>query len=70
MPDISILIELAEFYDVDMRELLNGEQRIRNGFRYTISATMTITNTGWKRGSKGEIKNNHKRREQMPILRQ
>ena len=30
MPDISILIELAEFYDVDMRELLNGERKSEN----------------------------------------
>ncbi|MBQ2583136.1 MAG: helix-turn-helix transcriptional regulator, partial [Erysipelotrichaceae bacterium] len=27
MPDISILIELADYYDVDLREILNGEGR-------------------------------------------
>jgi transcriptional regulator with XRE-family HTH domain len=27
MPDISIIIELADFYDVDIRELLNGERK-------------------------------------------
>lgn len=27
LPDISILIELAEFYDVDVSELLNGERK-------------------------------------------
>lgn len=26
LPDISILIELADFYDVDVRDLLNGER--------------------------------------------
>ncbi len=27
MPDISIMIELAEFYDVDIRDLLRGERK-------------------------------------------
>ena len=27
MPDISVLIELADFYDVDIRELLRGERK-------------------------------------------
>ena len=27
MPDISILIELAEFYEVDIKEILNGERQ-------------------------------------------
>ncbi len=27
MPDISILIELADYYDVDLREILNGERK-------------------------------------------
>ena len=27
MPDISIMIELADFYDVDIRELLRGERK-------------------------------------------
>ena len=27
MPDLSIIVELAEFYDVDIRELLNGERK-------------------------------------------
>lgn len=27
MPDISILIELADFYNVDLREILNGERK-------------------------------------------
>ena len=26
MPDLSILVELAEFYDIEIRELLNGER--------------------------------------------
>lgn len=27
MPDISILVEIADYYDVDIRELLDGERR-------------------------------------------
>ena len=27
MPDISIMIELADFYDVDIRDLLRGERK-------------------------------------------
>lgn len=27
MPDVSILIELADYYDVDLREILNGERK-------------------------------------------
>lgn len=30
MPDISVLIELADFYDVDLREILNGGRRAEN----------------------------------------
>lgn len=30
MPDISIIIELADFYDIDIRELLNGERKSEN----------------------------------------
>lgn len=30
MPDISILIELADFYDVYIRELINGERKSTN----------------------------------------
>ena len=27
MPDVSILIELADFYDVDIREIIDGERK-------------------------------------------
>ena len=27
LPDLSILVELADFYDVDMREIFNGERK-------------------------------------------
>lgn len=28
MPDISILIELADYYEIDLREMLNGERKM------------------------------------------
>ena len=27
MPDISILIELSEFYDIDIKEIIDGERK-------------------------------------------
>ena len=30
MPDISVLIELADFYDIDIRDLLRGERKSEN----------------------------------------
>lgn len=30
MPDISVLIELSEFYDVDIREIIDGERKSEN----------------------------------------
>lgn len=30
MPDLSILVELSEFYDVDIREIIDGERKKEN----------------------------------------
>ncbi|MCD8076921.1 MAG: helix-turn-helix domain-containing protein [Lachnospiraceae bacterium] len=30
MPDLSILVELADFYDVDVREIIDGERKSEN----------------------------------------
>ena len=27
MPDLSILVELADYYDIEIKELLDGERR-------------------------------------------
>ena len=27
MPDLSILVELADFYDVDIRDIIDGERK-------------------------------------------
>ena len=34
MPDISILVELAEFYDLDIREIIAGEKK-RNSRQFS-----------------------------------
>ena len=33
MPDLSVLIELADFYDVDIREIFDGERKSEKGCR-------------------------------------
>lgn len=30
MPDVETLIELADFYDVDIREIIDGERKSEN----------------------------------------
>lgn len=30
MPDISMLVEIAEFYEVDIREIIDGESKSEN----------------------------------------
>ena len=29
LPDISLLVEIADFYDVDVREIIEGERKAR-----------------------------------------
>ena len=41
MPDISIIIELAGFYDVDILELLNGERKSEN-MNAELKETLTM----------------------------
>ena len=30
MPDLSVLVELADYYDVDIREIIDGERKSEN----------------------------------------
>ena len=57
MPDLSILVELAEYYDVEMRELLDGErsQTMNKEMRETLDKVAvyeewekTKSIKGWK----------------------
>lgn len=48
MPDISIIIELADFYEVDIRELLNGERKsesMEKDLKETLELVADYTNS-------------------------
>ena len=47
MPDISVIIELADFYEVDIRELLNGERKsdeMNTDMKETLELVADYTN--------------------------
>lgn len=47
MPDISIIIELADYYDVDIRDLLNGErksEKMNTELKETLEMVAEYTN--------------------------
>ena len=48
MPDIDILIEISDLYDVDLREILNGErksEKMKNETKETVLQAVDYTNT-------------------------
>ena len=58
MPDISILIELADFYDVDLREILKGERKAENmdaDLKETLEMVADYTNNEKKKIAKSLI---------------
>ena len=58
MPDISILIELADFYDVDLREILKGERKAENmdaDLKETLEMVADYTNKEKKKIAKSLI---------------
>ena len=42
MPDLTILVELADFYDVDIRELINGERESENMDKETKDTLLKV----------------------------
>ncbi len=55
MPDVDILIELADFYDVDIRELIDGERKNVNmdkETKETVLKTAEYMNMGTKQYTK------------------
>ena len=42
MPDISVLIELADYYDVDIRDLLHGERERENNMEENLKETLVM----------------------------
>ncbi len=48
MPDLDVLIEISDFYDVDLREILNGERKneeMNKEMKETVLQAVDYTNT-------------------------
>lgn len=48
MPDLDILIEISDYYEVDLREILSGERKIENmnkEMKETVLQAVDYTNT-------------------------
>ena len=55
MPDLDILIEISDYYEVDLREILNGERKSENmnkEIKETILQAVDYTNTEAERYNK------------------
>ena len=60
MPDLSILVELADYYDVDIREIINGErksEKMDNELKDTLTQVAEYSNTEKKNLKKRMIGN-------------
>ncbi len=55
MPDLDILIEISDYYEVDLREILNGERKSENmdkEMKETVLQAVDYTNTEAERYNK------------------
>lgn len=55
MPDLDILIEISDYYEVDLREILNGERKSENmneEMKKTVLQAVEYTNTEAERCNK------------------
>lgn len=55
MPDLDILIEISNYYEVDLREILNGERKNENmdkEMKETVLRAVDYTNTEAERYNK------------------
>ena len=55
MPDLDILIEISDYYEVDLREILNGERKSENmnkEMEETVLQAVDYTNTEMERCNK------------------
>ena len=60
MPDLSILVELADYYDVDIREIINGErksEKMKDELKDTLTQVAEYSNTEKKNIKKRMIWN-------------
>ena len=56
MPDVSILIELADFYDVDIREIIDGERKSEIMNKETKDTLLKVAEYAAKEHRKGQTK--------------
>ncbi len=56
MPDLSILIELADFYAVDIREIIDGERKSENMDNETKETLIKVAEYSEKEKSKLKMK--------------
>ncbi len=55
MPDLDILIEISDYYEIDLREILNGERKSENmdkEIKETVLRAVDYTNTEAERCNK------------------
>lgn len=55
MPDLDLLIEISDYYEIDLREILNGERKSENmdqEMKETVLQAADYTNTEWERYNK------------------
>jgi Predicted transcriptional regulators len=55
MPDLDILIEISDYYEVDLREILDGERKnknMKNEVEETVLKAVDYTNTELERNNK------------------
>ena len=53
MPDLSILVELADFYHIDIREMINGERKSERMDKELKETLVKVTEyTDWKKEEK------------------
>ena len=55
LPDLSILVELADYYDVDIREIIDGERKSENMNNETKETLMKVAE--YTNEDKNELKN-------------
>ena len=56
MPDISMLLELADFYEVDIREIIDGERKSENMNKETRDTAVAMAEYGRNAVKKGKQK--------------
>ena len=52
MPDLDILIQISDYYEIDLRELLDGErksEKVNNELEETVLKAVDYTNSGAER---------------------